>query len=83
MKRLILPGLIILLATSASYGQKNRKVSSEEKANMTAEQRIAMDNDRVKSKNKKGKKEDTVKKKVKRAKKQDKKNRKVRKPKKK
>jgi hypothetical protein len=82
MKKLLLLALTFLLAMNTSHGQKNRKVSKAERANMTPEQRIARDNDRVNSKNKKHKKEDTVKDKVKRAKRQDRANRRVRKPKK-
>lgn len=80
MKKLLISALLFFFITNLSYAQKNRKVSKEQRANMTPEQRMAMDNDRVASRNKKKKKEDTVKEKVKRAKRQDKVNRRMRKP---
>jgi len=65
MKKFVLTVSIVVLAFGFSYAQKNRKLSKEEQANLTPEQRIARDNDRVHSK-KKGKKDDNVAKKVKR-----------------
>jgi hypothetical protein len=80
-KLLLLPLFIFLFATRNSFGQKNSQITKDNKATMTPDQRIAKENDRVHSKNKKKKKEDTTKAKVKRAKKQDKQSRKIRQPK--
>jgi hypothetical protein len=78
MKKLLLAMVVLLIAMSSAVAQK-RKLSKDELAKMTPEQRMAYDNDR--KHRKKPKKEETTKEKVKRAKKEDRKARRIKRPK--
>jgi len=69
--------VVVLLAMSSAVAQ--RKLSKDELAKMTPEQRMAYDNDRKHKK--KPKKQETTKEKVKRAKKEDRKARRIKRPK--
>lgn len=82
MKRLLLLLLIITACMTESYGQKKRKLTKDEQAKMTPDQRIVYENDRQRSKHKKKKKkDDSIKAKAKRAKKQDRSSRRIKQPK--
>lgn len=79
--KFLVAALLVFITSLASYGQQ-RKLTRNESANMTQEQRIVHETERKKKKGKKKKnKKVSMKKRVKIDKKQDKKARKVKSPK--
>jgi hypothetical protein len=70
--------MVFALTISSAMAQK-RKLTKDEMAKMTPEQRLAYENDRKHKK--KPKKEETTKEKVKRAKKEDRQSRRIKRPK--
>jgi hypothetical protein len=78
MKKLLLGMIVVCLAMSSAVAQ-SRKLTKDEQAKMTPEQRMAYDNDRKHKK--KPKKQETTKEKVKRAKKEDRNARRIKRPK--
>ena len=83
MKRFLL--LLFIVAGSANllWGQKKMgKLSADEKAKLTPEQRITYDNDRAHQKAGKKKKQESTAQKVRRAKREDRSSRRIKRPKK-